>query len=489
MASDVRSDGAGAGAGAEMRGLGEYDALADLFLSHDHAKAMLGGPKPAAMPRASEGGPALRFPREDVAPVANGLIDVAPPEAATSPLMIEGLILGHLPVLGAAWVGQYAKHIAASTHEPVALLRMQEGQVSLDLVSPVGATARAHSRVGAASMDPGTITLEAAIAQARREASRWLIRVDEVHETELLGVEGLAQVTLLTGADDAAVVSSYRTLKQLSRQLNSQAAQRDADEAMTLGLAILGADEARASAAEAKLREGARTFLSTPIAPAAKVGKISPGTTTTLYRAPAGQMSASETLAAALGMLRDGHRTIAQDETSVGVSPVRLCGANETATLHAMPPAREAISAGPTSGVRTHTETAASIARGAADDLASLAGLVPADVTCPYAAAVQLAWGEGGLHLLAMQEDCKDPVRELLAAAAWAHDHKALLARLGPGGVARSAEGAGGFGPTLHLVTRDLRSARSLLETAIRVHVLVEVKTGAGVVRALAPAN
>lgn len=476
MASDVRSDG------SEMRGLGEYDALADLFLSHDHARAMLGGPRqasvpvsmpapmPASMPssmlRASEGGPALRFPREDVTPVANARIDVAPPEAAASPLMVEGLILGHLPVLGAAWVGQYAKHVAASTHEPVALLRMQEGQVSLDLVSPVGTAARAHSRVGAASMDPGTITLEAAIAQARREASRWLIRVDEVHETELLGLADVAQVTLLTGADDAAVVSSYRTLKQLSRHLTT----RDEEDGMTLGLAILGADDARASAAEAKLREGARTFLSTPIAPAAKVGKISPGTTTTLYRAPTGQMSASETLAGVLAMLRETPRATMQ---AVHVEPR---GEVSEPVQHATGErvSRETLESRPVRGVA-----------GTSDDLAALIGLTDADATCPYAATVQLAWGEDGLHLLAMQEAGRDPIRELLAAAAWAQDHKTLLTRLAPKGTTQ----ASGLGPTLHLITRDLRAARSLLDTAIRVHVLVEVKAGSDVVRALAPAN
>jgi hypothetical protein len=483
MASDVRSDG------AEMRGLSEYDALADLFLSHDHAKSMLSGSRTASgtsmstphtpgfkphaptMPVASEGGPALRFPREEPFAAATQPVDNFASEPASQPVRVEGLILGHLPVLGAAWVGQYAKHVAASSHAPVAILRIQEGHVSLDLVSPVGAAARAHSRVGASSMDPGSITLEAAIANARREASHWLIRVDEVHETDLLSLQGLSQVTLLTGADDAAIVSSYRTLKQLSRQLSH----RDDEFSMTLGLAILGADETRASAAEAKLREGARTFLSTPIAPAAKVGKISPGTTTTVYRSQSGTADACQTLTAVLAMLDESRES--------AVPPVATLVESQPA-LQLPSPATESAKAARVQGADSVTPSRPAPQQG---DLASLLGLIAADVTCPYAPSVQLAWSsnDGGLHLLMIHEEAADPTRELLAAAAWAHDHKALLTRLAP----VQASNAATFGPTLHLVTKDLRSTRSLLDTAIRVHVLIEIKTGEGVVKAMAPAN
>jgi hypothetical protein len=446
----------------------DYDALADLFLSQDHARSILGAPRAAATiasvpPIASEGGPALRFPRE-------ATISPPTPNPARTP-HVEALILGHLPVLAGAWVGQYAKHVAASTHEPVALLRVQEGQVSLDLVSPIGTAARAHSRVGALTMDPGATSLEDAIAAARRDASRWLIRVDEVHETDLIFTPGVQSVTLLTGADDAAVVSSYRTLKQLSRHLADQSATRDADE-LTLNIAILGADDARALQAEAKLREGARTFLATPLGPAAKVGKIGPGSTTTLYRGAATN-SAAQTLAAALAILQDSPQH-ASRHTAQPAAP------QSAVATRAFEPVQGASA--PASVTATSHAPAAT--QPSALRLAPLVGLTTADLTCPYATNVELAWGpEGGLHLLAMHDPNRDPIRDLLAAASWANDHKALLTRLAPCACPAA------FGPTPHLLTRDLPSARALLDTAIRVHVLVELKTAVGPMLAAAQAN
>src|SRR4051812_49587561 len=66
-----------------------YDALTDLFLSEVAAAppAHLGAKLPQA-----EGGPRTAALSEPC------------------PVRIEGLILGHLPVLASAWVQQYARH-------------------------------------------------------------------------------------------------------------------------------------------------------------------------------------------------------------------------------------------------------------------------------------------------------------------------------------------------------------------------------------------
>jgi hypothetical protein len=49
---------------------------------------------------------------------------------------IEGLILGHLPVLASAWATQYARHLAATMNVPVALLRLRAGEGALDVFGP-----------------------------------------------------------------------------------------------------------------------------------------------------------------------------------------------------------------------------------------------------------------------------------------------------------------------------------------------------------------
>ncbi|MFN6042593.1 MAG: hypothetical protein ACK46V_11895, partial [Phycisphaerae bacterium] len=155
----------------------EYDALADLFLASDAAR----DPKPVTYPsRATQGGPALRLADQlDMAAPSTPQVDEP---AAREALTVEALVLGHLPVLGAAWVTQYAKHVAEERRSAVALLRLHEGQAWIDIVMPRTAQARPQSRLGGHD-EPAT--LEAALQHAARECSHWLVRVDEIAELEL----------------------------------------------------------------------------------------------------------------------------------------------------------------------------------------------------------------------------------------------------------------------------------------------------------------
>lgn len=423
----------------------EYDALADLFLS---------GAVPADEP--ASGRPRLRLAGpEDLAPPPSLPVEAAPPPRAVSARHVEGLLLGNLPVLGAGWVVQYAKHAAESLRAPVALLRLVGGEAWLDLVLPRGTTPRTNSRVG--PVGAGTADLPRAIAAAAAETSAWLLRVDDAAEQELLTLPGLTRLTLLTGADTPAVVSSYNTIKRVAEHFGGSGGP-------DLRLALMGADAVAATTAEQRIRRTAETHLSRPLPPAVRIDRIGACTTQSLYRGPAGE-GLHDLLRRAF---TTGHAPVHAAPTRRPSPPAVIAAP----TLAAEP----ALDDRPRGGeARTEPGTAAR-----AIDATSLAalvpGLTPLKARCPYAPTLELAAdAEGVLHLLAGSQGAggegtpDQAVGRLLAVAAWADAHAALLEDA-CGGLLK---GVSARGPVLHAMTADARAARSLLDTGVRVHLLV----------------
>lgn len=403
----------------------ECDALADLFLSHEPVRLRLTpGEEPA--------GDGVRAPAANV--------------EAEPRTVIEGLILGHLPVLGAAWVAQYAKFVADAAHRPVALVRVQGGQTRVDLVLPRGHEARVSSRIGAGQAGEHA-TLRDAIEAAAAQGARWVLRVDETGEVDLASTAGVDEVTVLTGADDPAVVATYRTIKNLTARMG--------EDGPRLRLGVMGADDAKAAEAEAKVTRATGVFLSRPIETGARVAKVGACTTQVLYR---------------------GDETHGVDEI------VRLVREARRRQKPAREPVREpeavsAASAAPASP--DVTTPAESVPAPALLDALALRGL---GTTCPVAPGVVLAHGsEGALHLLADAGASPEAgVRGLLAAAAWADAHADLLEAAHAGAI----RGVREHGATLHLVTRDAKACRGLLDTGVHVHLAVRAG-GAWVVTAL----
>lgn len=423
--------------------MSDYDALTDLFLS--------------------DGGPAVK-PRSVATLKFTGKGEHGPspepeqPQTAATPratreLVIEGLILGHLPVLGAAWVAQYAKHLAESTHEPIALVRIQGGQISIDIVTGRGTGDRVSG------IDSERESLEDALASARMLTSRWLIRVDDTSEPDLLAIDGLAAVTLLTGADDAAVVSSYRTMKGLC-----SLTKESESHAPAFNLAIMGAADDKAAAAEAKIRRAAMTFLGRDVDATARVAKIGAGSATPLFR---GEWAGG--LADALNAIRSARPAAQPIPDTPDVTPRP---ATQAVQSPAILESKATIAPAPIgSALPAATER---IATPALPE-----GLTPLDCTCPAVPGVRFAHAaDGTLHLIAPVDT--DGVRDLLAAASWASEHAKLLSLAFPSLPAIAIQS----GPTLHVLTSDARTVRPLLDTALRVHLVVECR-GTTVLRPL----
>ncbi|HYF15137.1 MAG TPA: hypothetical protein VD971_08720 [Phycisphaerales bacterium] len=405
-------------------GRAEHDALADLFLSSADASTP-----------ADDGGPALR------------LRERARRDASPAPAHVEAVILGHLPVLAGAWVTQYARATAEAADSPVSLLRLQSGSVCLDVIYPGrrdGAGAAPFSR------------FDAAVAHARTQTARFLVRVDEADEPDVLAWPGLSSVTLLTGADSPAVLASYQSLKEIGRRLEASGR-----ESLAVRLAIMGASDADAARAEAKIARACREFLRRDLPAAVRVQRIGATISAALYRAPQG-LGLTHTLDALLTPAAPAPPAL-EHERNAQPRP---------AVSTAAPP--KPLDEMPAPAVVVETEPAPRPPADAAtvSPLASLvAGLTHLERgACPVAPAVELAAGASGeLHLLVRARGVAG-AGDLLAAASWAAQHEALLKRAYPA----LAHGHCADGPHLHVITDDVRAVRPLLDTALHVHLVVE---------------
>jgi hypothetical protein len=462
----------------------DYDALADLFLAEEPAPTASKPPNGAK----PENGAATRYPqprltltRPELAPRHIGV-----PEPAASPALrlslsaapagpahVEGVIAGHLPVLGSAWVTQYARYEADQAKEPVALLRLEGDQVWLDVVLPAGS--KPPPGVAAA---PGE-SLKAVAQRAAFLWRRWLVRVDQPAESDLLAIEGLSSVALLTGADDAAVVASYQLIKNLASVAGEAAPP-------PLRLVVMGAADPKAGEAEQSLTRAAATFLRTSIESTARVGKIGSAMAVQVYRGPA-TLEIFDLLAIirATRGVGDAPRIAVPKSAAPPAIAIPKLESNKAAAPNGRAP-RIAQSPAAPSPAAIPLMVAVPQSRTSADPVAlRIPGLSGLGIDCPYAKGVELASAaDGSLHLIAGADGA--PIAEasqrLLTAAAWASAHAKLLLAAAP-----SLKSAAD--PILHVLTSDAKQARGLLDTGLRVHLATRVELAGQVAWAMADLN
>lgn len=456
------------------------DTLADLFLGDGPlAPELATDPHNVGSPR-----PDVRDPwRRDLgvasslhdapAPVSGPLAGDAPePHTQPAPFpepAIEALILGHLPVLASVWVGQFARLGVESAGGPVALLRVRAGTASVDLF-----------RAGADVAECATI--DDAIRAANTCARRWIIQVDETEEPSLAALPNISALTLLCGADDAAVVACYRALKSLGA--------RDETSEKVIRLAIMGATGDKAKAAAEKLASASRTFLGRDIELVRGANQVSAWDARTLFRGPSpaslGSLvsrlecrgtpagaSRAETTPASIPEIPVGRarsvtrteafRTALRDVMQPRVGTESAPQASGTDPI-AAPPAPEPMASSPAGPLP-------SIA--AAGLVGLIEGLAPIPLSCPVAPGVALARDAGGsLHLVARSDAAGDVGRawcELDAAAGWATMNAPLLA---------AAAAVRSTAPARHLLAREPRAARRLLDSGVRVYALCAQRDG-----------
>lgn len=470
------------------------DALADLFL----------GDGPLAPARAYESSPP--HPAEPVAPapfVEDTSIRQHDRHDDLGPLpepRVEALILGHLPVLASAWVGQFTK-LSADDAGCTALLRVRAGTTSIDLFN--------------ASAEPAPCASpEDAVRAANSQARRWLVQVDETDEPALAALPSITSLTLLCGSDDAAVVACYRTLKSLGA--------RDDTRDKIVRLAIMGAAGDKAKAAADKLAAASRTFLGREIELVPGAVRVTAWNSRTLFRgispasldslvpllecrgqpAPTGDAAPTPPEAP---MTPDARaRNVTRTDAFRAALHDVMSPAGQVGPLESRRPRRPldpvlsspnthelAPDPTPASASEPLTNAASATAPVSIPDplrplppiapsfavpntlVALIEGLSPISLACPVAPGVALARdAAGSLHLVASARAPGETGRawcELDAALAWATLNAPLLSAAAALRVAT---------PTRHLLASEPREARRLLDSGVRVYAICSNKDG-----------
>lgn len=398
----------------------EYDALAALFLENAALSPNAG--KSPSHPKAAD----------STTTTSNA---ASPSTIGTT---VEGLIVGHLPVLGAAWISQVARQRSQDIGKPVVLARMMDGVLSIDLV--------AESTINldhVAECD----SLEKALESASKLSNHWIIRVSEPLEIDLARSESLTRLCLLTGADEAAMVASYRTFKGLL-----QAAQPNdgMSNDVHLCVTIFGADQAKAGESENKLRRAAHTFLGRDLDSATAIQKISTCSMASIFR----------------GKVELSIADLIEHASRVRTPPPAIENAPPP------PPAPVESTAKPAADA----EVSAAVSTPSSEHslAAMIEGLRPLAARSPYCPDIELAVdASGALHLVAAHDaEGESGVKNLLATASWAAMHESLLAAAEPQFKPSSDAGA-----MLHLVCAHAPSVKALLDSGIRVHLLVQIGT------------
>tara|TARA_R110000782_G_scaffold39714_6_gene92097 strand:- start:1381 stop:2883 length:1503 start_codon:yes stop_codon:yes gene_type:complete len=471
----------------------EHDALAELFLGDaPYAPAPMGSaqsarddrpaaadqpipPTPARPERPERGrfeGSAVRAERPDAH-------DTSEPGAERP--VVELVILGHLPVRASLWVRQYACLSARKRSETVALVRSAGGSVSIDVIT--GRTA--------AQIEP-VDSVEDGVTIATTAASRVVLRVDETAEPELLERAGIDEVTILTGADEAAVVASYRLIKTLVATLDDRL---DPEAGPRVRVAVMGNPGPEIDAARQKITRACTAFLDRPVEILDASGRIDATGTVTVCRSDADD-AATGVLDALLGAPDRPRRPTPTATTPAHPAGLRLTEHHQDEPADPQPgtvpaPAPEVVVLAGATNAPSEPPAEVRITRLREPLACLIEGLTPVEARCPAAPGVELACDASGrLHAVCTDDrGAGEAVAALLAASAWARANLGLLIRAEPGIAIPSADPREYDDAYLHLLARRPSAARGVLDTDVTVYALAAVIAGGEEIMVATPLN
>ncbi|MEZ6163261.1 MAG: hypothetical protein R3B67_02375 [Phycisphaerales bacterium] len=379
---------------------------------------------------------------------------------------VEVIVLGHLPVRATLWARQYACSSAKASGEVVALVRAASGSTAIDLITgrePVNAS--------------GSADLQGALETIHETAERVVLRVDERHEPELLDRPEVGMITVLTGADEAAVVASYRLIKTIDASLRDRF-EVDEDGPM-LRIAVMGAGLEQAEDARYKLQNAVDSFIERPVEIVIGSARIDATGTTNIFR---------DTVAHHGGELIDGLVALAhrvEMESPAAVVETRPIDAGEVRGRRA------------DSAPRPHRDEPRESLRDVSsspdvrDGLCALIeGVRPIETRCPKAPGVEMGTDEQGrLHLLACDADCEEALERLYVAQSWARDHLGLLLRAEPGLRIPCSDPMAESDAVMHLMSYEPAALQRLYDTRVRMYALARVRVGGVIAQVATPLN
>lgn len=387
---------------------------------------------------------------------------------------IELIVLGHLPVRATLWARQYACGVAKSNDEIVALVRAASGSTAIDLI-----TGREPERA------MGCADIESALGVIDERADRVVMRVDERLEPELLDRPEVSTITILTGADEAAIVASYRLVKAVDATLNDR--YEDVDDAPQLRIAVMGSPKDQAEDARYKLRNAVESFLHRDIEIVIGSGRIDATGTTNIFR---------DTRSHHAGDMIDGlvalaHETEIREEKTHRDPPVIESRALDiedvtpkSATIEPAPKPKADAAANPDTKQTTQDPEFR-------DGLCALLdGIRPIETRCPKAQGVEMGMDEAGrLQLIACDADCHAALERLYTAQSWAREHFGLLLRAEPGLQYPSTDPRDDSDAVMHLISHEPAALRGIYDTPVRMYALARVRVAGVIAQVATPLN
>lgn len=367
------------------------------------------------------------------------------------------LLAGHLPVHGSPWIAQYARAAAEASGAPVALVRRRAGSCTVELFGadhapPIPPPVRSD---GDPWIPPA---LAATIA-------RWIITGETEDDALALAEDPrISAATVLSGANDAAVVAAYRAIKALIG--------RRADPALAIRLAVAGATAAEAQSMLARVQQACAAFLGRAVALGPEIARLKPAGGVTIA-----QRAGATAPGALIDLVAAACPACAAAAASPHSAPVRAPGSparrdpiDHPAPASAAPIAASAASPGasPAAAPPAHAVPAEPTL------YRHVAGLVPLAARCPDDPGVELAVDrEGVLHVLVALGGTPDDraVERLVAVRAWAARHIELIAMAASGILPIDARRA----PVAHAFTARPKEVRRLFDADIRWHALMPV--------------
>ncbi len=346
---------------------------------------------------------------------------------------IELLLPAHLPVQGGLWLVPYAGREAAGG--TAILVRMHEDTIDVAVLGQGDI-----NLVGCESMEDVLNRIDVSNVH-------WVVQPPtDADPTSLLHCDA-DRVTLLSGADQAAVVGAYRLLKGLITT------SRDKIELPNIQLVIVGAEDRSASDAASRIVQTAHHQLDVQV----EVGPALPAMASTTQVVSQVTFQRSSNVVDLLGRIRNG--TVVEDacqptprfvEPPAPVIPESVCEVEV--------PAEEPEEMIESTNAATTSSSFAS----------HVDGLLAITPRCPEHDHIELAVDTNGcLHILADAQDFRDAS----IVSAWALRHHELLA-MACGGLQIKTTKT----PVQHLFTNDAVSVADLHGTGVRMHLLTDVE-------------
>lgn len=424
-------------------------------------------------------------------PVGSADADDVSAPAARPAVEVQAVLMGHLPGIAAPWVGQYADEQVRLNRGDVGVLHIDTDRIEVEVY-----LAGAGEPGETDTADTGAAGLLGLVDRLAERVGVWLICFSD-HTLMRQLAPDLLTWTVLTGADDAAIVGAYRLLKELLQDRPAQ----HVETAQPIRMMLMGCDEERAHLAVEKVSRAASMFLNTSIELAGCRQRIEPVRCRRLGHFDVDAAHAingqgrlwEQLLGCVLGdrtpVLVEAHQSVEApvEDTEPIEPPVELIPtapepdelapeAEPAASVELEPPL-------PIESVAEPLELEP-VTIGAADNLAEhLSAAAAMEARCPHEPDIQLALDDDGqLHLMQFANGCgaEQVVRQLLDTRRWAVEHLALLAL-----TCRDRPVNTNAVPQIHVFTDQPKAYGAWAYTgapdqpAVRLHLLKSIPAGA----------